>query len=40
MLRFVFIQFPLFKKSEDECESFEDKWLYVLKNMQVNRPPH
>jgi predicted transposase/invertase (TIGR01784 family) len=34
-LRFVFIQLPLFKKSEEECESFEDKWLYVLKNMDV-----
>jgi predicted transposase/invertase (TIGR01784 family) len=34
-LRFVFIQLPLFDKKEEECESFEDKWLYVLKNMDV-----
>jgi predicted transposase/invertase (TIGR01784 family) len=34
-LRFVFIQLPLFTKTEDECESFFDKWLYVLKNMDV-----
>jgi predicted transposase/invertase (TIGR01784 family) len=31
----VFIQLPLFNKKEEECESFEDKWLYVLKNMDV-----
>jgi predicted transposase/invertase (TIGR01784 family) len=31
----VFIQLPLFDKKEEECESFEDKWLYVLKNMDV-----
>jgi predicted transposase/invertase (TIGR01784 family) len=34
-LRFVFIQLPLFDKKEEECESFEEKWLYVLKNMDV-----
>jgi predicted transposase/invertase (TIGR01784 family) len=34
-LRFVFIQQPLFDKKEEECESFEDKWFYVLKNMDV-----
>jgi predicted transposase/invertase (TIGR01784 family) len=35
LLRFVFIQLPLFNKSVDECESVLDKWFYVLRNMKV-----
>jgi predicted transposase/invertase (TIGR01784 family) len=34
-MRFVFIQLPLFSKKEGECVSLEDKWLYVLKNMDM-----
>jgi predicted transposase/invertase (TIGR01784 family) len=34
-MRFVFIQLPLFSKKEEECVSLEDKWLYVLKNMDM-----
>jgi predicted transposase/invertase (TIGR01784 family) len=34
-LRFVFIQLPLFSKREEECVSLVDKWLYVLKNMDM-----
>jgi predicted transposase/invertase (TIGR01784 family) len=35
LLRFVFIQLPLFKKSISECESVLDKWFFVLRNMNV-----
>lgn len=33
-IRCAFIQFKYFNKSEDECTSGIDKWLYVLKNMK------
>jgi len=35
-LRLIYLQLPLFDKTEeDECESDFDKWIYVLKNMEV-----
>jgi predicted transposase/invertase (TIGR01784 family) len=35
LLRFVYLQLPLFKKKADECETFFERWLYVLKDMDV-----
>jgi predicted transposase/invertase (TIGR01784 family) len=39
-LTYVYIQIPLFEKTEDELETLEDKWFYVMKNLQnfPNRP--
>ncbi len=34
-LRLVFLQMPLFKKSEVECKTDLDKWTYILKNMET-----
>jgi predicted transposase/invertase (TIGR01784 family) len=31
----VYLQLPLFKKKADECETFFERWLYVLKDMDV-----
>jgi predicted transposase/invertase (TIGR01784 family) len=35
VLRFVFIQLPLFNKTVEQCGNFFDRWIYVLKNMYV-----
>jgi predicted transposase/invertase (TIGR01784 family) len=35
VLRFVYIQLPLFNKTVEQCENFFDRWIYVLKNMYV-----
>ncbi len=32
-LRFIFLQMPLFTKTEAELETHRDKWLYFLKNL-------
>ena len=32
-LRFIFLQMPLFKKTEAELETHQDKWFYFLKNL-------
>lgn len=32
-LRFIYLEMPKFKKTEDELESNYDKWLYVLRNL-------
>lgn len=39
-LTYVYIQIPLFDKTEQELETLEDKWFYVMKNLQnfPNRP--
>lgn len=39
-LTYVYIQIPLFEKTENELETLEDKWFYVMKNLQnfPNRP--
>lgn len=34
VLRAVFIQLPWFTKTEAECETGIDKWIYILKNME------
>ena len=34
-MRMIFIQVPLMTKSEDECETNFERWIYVLKNMDT-----
>ena len=34
-LRFIYLNLPLFKKSEKQCESDFEKWIYVLKHMEA-----
>lgn len=33
-LRFIYIQLPVMTKSLEECETFFEKWIYILKNIQ------
>lgn len=33
--RFVFLQLPKFNKEADECENDFERWIFVLKNMEV-----
>ncbi len=39
-LTYIYIQIPLFDKTEEELETYEDKWFYIIKNLQKfkNRP--
>jgi len=32
-LTFIYLQMPNFNKTEDEIETYFDKWLYVIKNL-------
>ena len=34
-LRFLYLSLPFFDKSEEECETGFEKWIYVLKYMEV-----
>ncbi|MCP9535067.1 Rpn family recombination-promoting nuclease/putative transposase [Segatella copri] len=34
-LRFIYLSHPFFDKSEEECETGFEKWIYVLKYMEV-----
>ena len=34
-LRFIYLSLPFFDKSEEECETGLEKWIYVLKYMEV-----
>ena len=34
-LRMTFLQLPEFNKVPEECESYFDKWIYVLKHMDI-----
>lgn len=34
-LRFIFIELPSFKKTEEECENDFERWIYVLRNMDT-----
>ena len=34
-LRMIFLQLPLFTKEPEECENYFERWIYVLKNMEV-----
>ncbi len=39
-LRMIFLQLPLFTKSEAECYSYFERWIYILKHMEaLNRMP-
>lgn len=38
-LTYVYIQIPLFSKTEDELETLEDKWFYVIQNLQKFKDP-
>lgn len=33
--RFIFLQLPVFKKEADECRDDFERWIYVLKNMEI-----
>lgn len=33
--RFIFLQLPKFKKEADECDNDFERWIFVLKNMEV-----
>ena len=35
LLRFIYLSLPFFDKSEEECETGFEKWIYVLKYMEV-----
>lgn len=39
-LTFLYLQMPNFRKSENELETLEDKWLYLIRNLHKlqNRP--
>ena len=34
-MRYIFLELPLFDKTEDECENDFERWIYVLKNMET-----
>ena len=33
--RFIFLQLPVFKKEADGCKDDFERWIYVLKNMEI-----
>ena len=33
--RFIYLSLPFFDKEEEECETGFEKWIYVLKHMEV-----
>ena len=35
-LRFIYLSLPFFDKSEEECETGFEKWIYVLKYMEMD----
>ncbi len=39
-LTYLYLEMPKFKKTEEELETYFDKWLYVLRNLEdlTNRP--
>ena len=34
-LRLIYLQLPCFTKEADECESHFERWIYILKNMEI-----
>jgi hypothetical protein len=34
-VRQIYLQLPLFKKEPDECENVFDRFIYVLKHMDI-----
>ena len=33
--RFIFLEFPLFRKKEQECKTDFERWIYILKHMET-----
>ena len=33
--RFIYLSLPFFDKSEEECETGFEKWIYILKYMEM-----
>jgi len=34
-MRLIYLQLPLFDKQEDECDTDFERWIYVIKNMEI-----
>ena len=34
-LRLIYLQMPCFAKDADECENQFERWIYILKNMEI-----
>ena len=34
-MRLVYLQMPCFTKEMDECENHFERWIYILKNMEI-----
>ena len=34
-MRLIFLQMPCFLKEADECENHFERWIYILKNMEI-----
>lgn len=34
-LRMIFLQLPEFRKEAEECENYFERWIFVLKNMDI-----
>ena len=34
-MRFIFLDLPAFTKDEERCETDFERWIYVLKNMEI-----
>ncbi|MBR6188891.1 MAG: PD-(D/E)XK nuclease family transposase [Prevotella sp.] len=34
-LRLIYLQMPCFTKTADECENHFERWIYILKNMDI-----
>ena len=34
-MRFVYLQLPCFTNNADDCENDFERWIYVLKNMEI-----
>ena len=34
-LRLIYLQMPCFTKEADDCESHFERWIYILKNMDI-----
>ena len=34
-MRLIYLQMPCFTKEVDECESHFDRWIFILKNMEI-----
>jgi len=34
-LRLIYLQMPCFTKEMDECENHFERWIYILKNMEI-----